>query len=126
MKAVTWDEIPGEIVRPGVSRRAFGTPNCMLVMNHCEPGMDLKPHSHDFDQIALITAGQALYHVGDVAHEVGPGSILLIPAGVEHYIEPVGAETVYNIDVFAPPRADYAHLVEWMRQAQESAPSANQ
>jgi quercetin dioxygenase-like cupin family protein len=114
MPAFTWDEIPDEPVRPGVRRRAFGTSDVMLVLNHCEPGMDLRPHSHDFDQIALITKGRAVYHIGDEANEVGPGSLMLIPAGVDHYIEPTGDETVENIDVFAPARADYLHLLEWM------------
>ena len=114
MKAVRWDEIPDEQVRPGVRRRAIGTRDVLLVMNECEPGMDLRPHSHDFDQIAMIVAGTAIYHVGELANEVGPGSVLLVPAGVEHYIEPTGAETVENIDVFAPAREDYLHLLAWM------------
>jgi quercetin dioxygenase-like cupin family protein len=112
--AYTWDDAPSEEVRLGIRRRGFGTRDCLLVLNECEPGMDLRPHSHDFDQIALITQGRALYHVGDEANEVGPGSLLLIPAGVEHYIEPVGDETVINVDVFAPARSDYLHLLEWM------------
>ena len=115
MPAFTWDEIPDEPVRLGVRRRAFGTADVMLVLNQCEPGMDLRPHSHDFDQIALITRGRAVYHIGDEANDVGPGSLMLIPAGVEHYIEPAGDETVENIDVFAPARADYLHLLEWMK-----------
>ena len=41
---------------------------------------------------------------------------MLIPAGVEHYIEPLGEETVENIDVFAPARSDYLHLLEWMSE----------
>jgi len=114
MPAYTWDEIPDEPVRAGVRRRAFGTQDVMLVLNHCEPGMDVMPHSHDFDQIAMITKGRAIYHIGDEPNEVGPGSIMLIPAGVEHYIEPVGDETVENIDLFAPARDDYRHLLEWM------------
>ncbi|HEY7197150.1 MAG TPA: cupin domain-containing protein [Gaiellaceae bacterium] len=116
MNAVSWDEIPDEPVRPGVRRRGFGTDDVMLVLNHCEPGMDVRPHSHDFDQIAMITKGRAIYHVGDIPNEVGPGSVLLVPAGVEHYIEPVGEETVENIDVFAPARDDYLHLLAWMRE----------
>ena len=116
MTAVRWDEIPDEEVRPGVRRRGFGTRECLLVMNHCEPGMDLRPHSHDFDQIALITKGTAIYHIGEEPNEVGPGSVMLIPAGVEHYIEPTGDETVENIDVFAPAREDYLHLLDWMRE----------
>jgi quercetin dioxygenase-like cupin family protein len=112
--AYTWDDAPSEEVRPGIRRRGFGTRDCLLVLNECEPGMDLRPHTHDFDQIALITQGSARYHVGDEPNEVGPGSLVLIPAGVEHYIEPVGDETVINIDVFAPARSDYLHLLEWM------------
>jgi quercetin dioxygenase-like cupin family protein len=115
MPATTWDDIPDEPVRPGVRRRGFGTDDVMLVMNHCEPGMTVRPHRHEFPQIAMIVAGRAIYHVGSEPNEVGPGSILLIPAGVEHYIEPVGDETVQNIDVFAPARDDYQHLLEWMR-----------
>jgi quercetin dioxygenase-like cupin family protein len=119
MTAVHWDEIPDEEVRPGVRRRGFGTRECLLVMNHCEPGMALRPHSHDFDQIALITKGTAIYHVGEEHNEVGPGSVVLIPAGAEHYIEPTGDETVENVDVFAPARDDYLHLLEWMRARPE-------
>jgi quercetin dioxygenase-like cupin family protein len=115
MPAFTWDEIPDEPVRPGIRRRGFGNEDVILVLNHCEPGMEPRPHSHDFDQIAMITKGRAIYHIGDEQNEVGPGSIMLIPAGVEHYIEPTGEETVENIDVFAPARTDYLHLLEWMR-----------
>ena len=122
MPAYTWDDIPDEPVRPGVRRRAFGTDDVMLVMNHCEPGMEPRPHSHDFDQIALITKGRAIYHIGDEDNDVGPGSIMLIPAGVEHWIEPTGNETVHNIDVFAPARSDYAHLLEWMQSSPISTP----
>lgn len=115
MIATHWSGIPDEPVRPGVRRRGFGTSDLLLVLNECTPGMQVRPHSHDFDQIAMISAGRALYHVGDVPHEVRSGSILLIPAGAEHYIEPVGEEPVSNIDVFAPARPDYLHLIEWMR-----------
>jgi quercetin dioxygenase-like cupin family protein len=115
MTAINWDDIPDEAVRPGIRRRGFGTQQCLLVMNECEPGMDLRPHVHDFDQIAMILEGRANYYVSGARSEMGPGSILLIPAGEEHYIEPVGDQTVKNIDVFTPLREDLAHLLDWMR-----------
>lgn len=114
MRVARWDEIPEEEPRPGVRRRGFGNDDCLLVYNECEPGMTLRPHRHDFAQIAMITRGEAIFHVGDCDTRVGPGSILLIPADVEHYIEPVGDETVHNIDVFVPLREDYRHLLAWM------------
>ena len=115
MHAVRWTDIPDEFVRAGVRRRGFGTKDCLLVMNECTPGMDVRSHVHeDFDQIAMILSGRAIYHVGDAANEMGPGSIVLIPAGVWHSIDPVGEEVVQNIDVFTPCREDLAHLLEWM------------
>jgi mannose-6-phosphate isomerase-like protein (cupin superfamily) len=115
VNAVRWADIPDEPVRPGVRRRGFGTKECLLVMNECTTGMDVRPHVHeDFDQIAMIVAGRAIYHVGDVANEMDPGSIVLIPAGVFHSIEPIGDDVVQNIDVFTPCRADLAHLLDWM------------
>jgi mannose-6-phosphate isomerase-like protein (cupin superfamily) len=114
MPAFNWDDIPDEPVRPGVRRRGFGTKDVILVRNDCEPGMDVRPHAHEFDQVAMIVKGRAIYHIGGEPNEVGPGSIMLIPAGVEHYIEPVGDEVVENIDVFAPARDDYLHMLEWM------------
>jgi quercetin dioxygenase-like cupin family protein len=114
MRAVTWEDIPQEPVRNGVRRRGFGTKDCLLVMNECDPGMDLRPHHHDFDQIAMVTKGRAIYHVGDVENLMEPGSMVVIPAGTEHYIEPLGDETVHNLDLFAPCREDLAHLLDWM------------
>jgi len=116
---VRWEEIPDEPVRPGVRRRGFGTSDVLLVMNECRPGMEPRPHTHEFAQIAMIVSGEGVYHVGDVGHEVSAGSIMLIPAGVEHWIEPTGAEPVMNLDVFAPARADYGHLLEWMTAARD-------
>jgi quercetin dioxygenase-like cupin family protein len=103
-------------VRPGVRRRAIGTRDVLLVMNECQPGMQVRPHSHDFDQLALIVSGEAIYHVGEDHNKVGPGSVMLVPAGVEHYIEPTGSEPVLNLDVFAPAREDYLHLLDWMTE----------
>lgn len=110
-----WGNVPDEHVRVGVSRKGFGTDDVILVMNRIEPDMEPAPHRHEgFDQIATIVSGHARYHVGDIAHEVGPGALLLIPAGIEHWIEAVGDEVVENLDVFAPVRDDYRHLLAWM------------
>jgi mannose-6-phosphate isomerase-like protein (cupin superfamily) len=58
----------------------------------------------------MISRGRAIYHIGDEHNEVGPGPIMLIPASVERYIEPLGSKVVENIDAFAPARDDYLHL----------------
>ena len=115
MPAVNWDGIPDEPVRPGVHRRGFGTNDVMLVRNDCQPGVAVRPHIHAFDQIAMISKGGAISRIGDEHNQVGPGSIMLIPAGVEHSIEPLGSEVVENIDIFAAAPDDYLHLLRSMR-----------
>ena len=116
-KAYNWASIPSEVVRPGVSRQGFQWKGMMMVMNECHPGMKLNPHSHTFEQLAYIVSGRAIYHIGEVGHEVGPGSILVIPAGAVHYIEPLGTEPVMNLDFFSPAREDYMHLVKYQEEA---------
>lgn len=115
--ATRWEDIPDESVRQGVRRRGFGNENALLVMNELTPGMKLAPHVHEsFDQIAYIVSGTAVYHVDGVPNEVGPGSLILIPAGQTHYIEPTGTEPVLNLDVFGPARQDLIHLLDWMKE----------
>jgi len=114
-----WNTLPREVVRRGVERVGFRGENAMVVMNFAQPGMDLRPHSHDFEQVAICVQGRMNYHVGDEVFEMVPGSMLRIPPHTIHYAEPLGDETVFNLDLFSPIRDDYKHLVEY--QAEEFA-----
>ncbi|WP_433348063.1 AraC family ligand binding domain-containing protein [Microtetraspora malaysiensis] len=105
--AVNWDDIPATEIRPGVRRKVYSTDEVMLAWHELAVGMTLNPHHHDdFDQLVLIHQGRCTYYVDGVGHDLGPGSMLLVPKGAEHYIEPVEGPCV-NVDVFAPPRADF-------------------
>jgi quercetin dioxygenase-like cupin family protein len=112
-----WSELPMEDVRRGVRRCAFGTDRAMLVMNEVAPDMQVVPHSHDFDQIAVVVQGRMRFTIGGETVDVGAGEVLLIPAGVEHAGEVLGDEPALNLDVFAPARDDYRHLLAWMDEA---------
>ena len=105
-----WSELPREAVRPGVSRSAFRGDNALMVMNWLEPGMEVRPHSHPFEQLAYILAGRVRFTIGDDVVEVGAGEVVRIPPDVVHCGEPIGDETAVNLDVFAPVRDDYRHL----------------
>ncbi|MDA9109367.1 cupin domain-containing protein [Woeseiaceae bacterium] len=112
-KLYNWDTIEGEEVRPGVSRKGFRGDQFMMVMNTLEPGMEINPHSHPFEQAVYIVQGKVRFHVGDEVFEGGPGSVIRIPPNIEHYAEPFGDEPVLNLDIFAPLREDYMHLVDY-------------
>ena len=107
-----WDELPQEAVRPGVKRAGFRGDDVLLVMNWLQPGMQTNPHRHPFEQIVYIVQGRMRFVVGDEVIEAGAGSLIRVPPDVLHYGEPIGEEPVLNLDVFAPFREDYRHLVE--------------
>mgnify|MGYP000106102438 FL=1 len=108
-----WDTLAREAVRPGVSRAGFRGEGALMVMNWLEPGMEKKPHSHPFEQLAYVVQGRMRFEIGDDVVEVGPGEVVRIPPDVVHCGEAIGGETAMNLDVFAPPRDDYAHLTTY-------------
>ena len=111
---VNWDDIPVTQVRPGVKRRVYATDDVMIAYHELEVGMQLNPHSHpDFDQLVSIVSGRANYYVDGVPHEMTAGSMMLVPRGKEHYVEPLEAPCV-NIDYFVPPRTDMKGALDWM------------
>lgn len=123
-RVVTWDDIPEEEVRRGVRRRGYATDEVMLMWNVVEDGMELKPHSHeDFDQLVCIFEGTCNYYVDGVPHEMGPGSMMLVPAGAEHYIEPISSPCT-NLDIFVPPRADYEQSLAWIASLAQVGPGS--
>lgn len=108
-------DLEQEEARPGVRRSAYATDEVMLVMNVLQRGMELRPHVHeDFDQLALVTRGEADYYIEETPHRMTAGSLLLVPAGKFHHIQPLSDE-VHNLDLFFPPREDYAHLLEYLK-----------
>ena len=122
-KLHNWNELKREVVRPGVERVGFRGGNVMCVMNWLKPGMQVRPHSHPFEQLVLIVQGHVRFHVDGEAVEAGPGSMIRIPPDAVHYAEPIGEEVVLNLDVFAPLRDDYRHLVEYQRGEFEPEPA---
>ncbi len=112
-RVINWDEIPSELARPGLSRKAYATDAVMLVRNEVAVDLDVRPHRHDFDQLVQIVSGRCDFFVGGEPHAMGPGDLMLVPAHAEHYIVVTDGPCV-NIDLFAPPRADYTHLLSYL------------
>ncbi len=108
-----WNELQRETVRKGVERVGFRGDDVICVMNWLSPGMAVNPHRHPFEQLVFIISGRVKFHLDDDAVEAGPGSMIRIPPNVLHYAEPIGDEVALNLDVFAPLREDYRHLVEY-------------
>ncbi|HUU34299.1 MAG TPA: cupin domain-containing protein [Vicinamibacterales bacterium] len=108
-----WNDLPREVVRKGIERCGFRGEDVTVVMNWIAPDITVNPHQHDFEQLALCIQGTFNYHVGGQVFLMTPGSMLRVPPRTMHYVEPIGTETALNLDIFAPLRDDYQHLVHY-------------
>ncbi len=104
---VDWESQEWHQVRKGMVRKTFAGDGATLALHRIEPGHDLLPHAHHYEQIVYLLEGTANFHVGDEVHHLGPGGLIVIPSNVTHYIEVTGNEVVLELDVFTPKRPEY-------------------
>lgn len=62
-------------------------PNFAMRRFIMEPGGGMPRHTNTVEHEQYVLKGRARIAVGDRVHEVGPGSVLLIPAGAPHSYE---------------------------------------
>ncbi len=105
---VDWDAMDWTPVRPGIERKAFSGAGATLALHRLWPGHETRPHSHPHEQIVYIISGLVDFHIGDEVVRLGAGGVAQIPGGVTHYVEVVGDEPAFNLDVFTPARPEYA------------------
>jgi len=106
--SIDWEKVPWERVREGVERKAFSGEGATVSLNRLQPGHEPRPHHHPNEQIVYILAGQIDFHIGETVTRLKAGGLLVIPPNVPHWGVVVGNETVLNLDVFTPKRAEYA------------------
>ena len=106
----TFDELAS--IRPqalfdGVLARAVHGERLTLAVVELDPGAAVPEHSHANEQLGLVLRGSMTLRVGDEKRPLGPGDTYRIGSGEPHeaHAGPDGAEV---IDVFSPPREDWA------------------
>ena len=67
-------------------------------------------HSHPYDEVVLILAGDGVAHIGGVAHALAPGTCLHLPPGLLHCLENTGVEMLRVLGVFHPADSPAAKL----------------
>jgi mannose-6-phosphate isomerase-like protein (cupin superfamily) len=59
-------------------------------------------HTHTYDEVVLILAGEGTAHVGDDDRPLAPGSCLHLAPGTPHCLENTGQSTLRVLGVFHP------------------------
>lgn len=105
-----WNEAKWEPLREGMKRIVFGmaAKGMSSTITEVLNGHETRPHIHPNEQIALILQGTCDYYVGGTPHAMKPGSWIVVPPNVEHYIHAYDSkEPVLNLDIFTPMRPEY-------------------
>ncbi len=59
-------------------------------------------HSHTYDEVVLVLAGEGVLHAGPAEHPIAPGSCIHLPPGQQHCLENTGGDTLRVLGVFHP------------------------
>jgi quercetin dioxygenase-like cupin family protein len=95
-KAVSWQ---GAFALYG---GAGGTTASSTIVYEIEPGKRLGWHTDATEETQYIIAGRGKLYLDDGStHEVGPGSVFVLPTPMRHDLENTGAETLRAVAFFA-------------------------
>ena len=59
-------------------------------------------HSHTYDEVVLVLAGEGVLHAGPDEHPIAPGTCIHLPPGQQHCLENTGPDTLWVLGVFHP------------------------
>jgi quercetin dioxygenase-like cupin family protein len=109
MNQFRWDDLPEAAmpVAAGLMLRRFVSGTALTVARFTlTAGTVLAEHAHANEQFSIVLAGRIEFIVGGRRTLVEGGGLIHLPAHIVH-----GATALTDtevIDVFAPPRADWA------------------
>ena len=92
-KAVHYTDIPAQVfgeTAPGVTIRWVideehdGAPFYALRVIEVGPGGHTPDHTHPFEHENFVVDGRGRVLIGEIWHDVVPGSVVFVPAGVRH------------------------------------------
>jgi mannose-6-phosphate isomerase-like protein (cupin superfamily) len=87
-----------------LARGQFGSEHLLVTWVDGALGSRQDTHAHAAsEQAYVIVRGRGRMTVDDEEQEVGPGTLVFIPAGASHAIESIGDEPILFLTVTSPP-----------------------
>jgi mannose-6-phosphate isomerase-like protein (cupin superfamily) len=78
-----------------------GYPAATQFVGEIPPGR-APEHSHSYDELVLVLAGDGVIHLGPASYPLRPGCCVHLPPGQLHCLENTGAATLRILGVFQP------------------------
>ncbi len=106
LQYTSFDNIPLERLNPLIDRQFVHGERTMLARIILRKGAIVPRHSHENEQITYVVEGALRFIMGDNrVITVSAGQVMVIPSNMPHQAEAL--EDTVDLDVFAPPRADW-------------------
>lgn len=93
----------------GISMQAIMGDKMMANWVRLEPNTVMPTHDHPHEQVGVVLEGALELTMGDEVEVVRPGMAYIVPGGVPHK-GVAGPEGCLVLDIFSPPREEYARL----------------
>ena len=81
---VVGPEAPGATIRWVIDEEHDNAPVYALRVIEVAPGGHTPDHTHPYEHENFVVEGQGRVRIGDEWHDIGPGSVVLVPAGMRH------------------------------------------
>lgn len=107
---VHMDEVPFQQVEWGLTKvlvgpERMGSEKIMVKITQYEPGYSHKPHVHPTqEEVIFVLEGRGITESEEDKIEIGPGSVVLVPAGTYHAtINSSDTEPLKAVIIKSPP-----------------------
>ena len=100
----------------GARARILSGQDMDLAVVELAPGAVVAEHEHGNEQMGLVIEGSVTFRVGDEEQLLNAGGMWRIPPHVPHEVR-AGRDGAVVLDIFAPPRLDWAGIVPERVQA---------
>lgn len=104
-------EVTGFTPLPGFVMQAIVGGQMMANWVRIEPNMEMPRHQHPQEQFGVMLEGALELTIEETKRVLRPGMAYTIPGGVPHHARTFD-EGCLVLDVFSPPREDYARMAE--------------
>jgi Uncharacterized conserved protein, contains double-stranded beta-helix domain len=110
LQYIPWHTIPLEDLNPLLQRQFVVGQEIMLARVLLKKGCIVPLHSHYNEQLTYIVEGALKFYIDGKEIVVHAGEVLCIPSNMPHKAEAM--EDTVDLDVFAPPRADWINKTD--------------
>lgn len=109
VRIVPVDDLPMSNIARELVGTDFGVGICTILVD-APPGRGPSLHRHPYEEVFITLEGTATFSIGeDEQREIGPGEVVVVPAGTWHGFVNSGDGPLKQIDIHVSPHFD----TEW-------------